>query len=290
MAKVYGMLISACLIWVIQPACIKWLVMEWSPEMVVLVRYLIVAVLWFILAWRQDGKAMLPQGKIEWLFVFCLGFFGVLLNNVVQFAGIKYTTVTNSALIGATSPGMTAVMAFFLIRERLDMAKWLGIFLSFVGVLAVITNGDVSLLWQLEFNRGDIYCLISQWGWAVSSFFSLYLMRRMSVKAATFWLCFTGAMLTGAWGMCSDTLIFAPLTLRDMGALAFVIFLGGFLALYYYNMGVLKAGPSKAAVFFNLIPLAGIAAGMVLFGDVLSFIQVVGAIAVLAGVYMTTHT
>lgn len=289
MAKVYGMLAFSCLIWGFQPACIKWLVTVWSPETMTLVRCIVASFLWFILAWRHEGRKLLPTGWIDWICIAGMGFFGIIINNIVQFAGVQYTTVTNNAIIVATGPAVTAVVSFFIIHERLSPLKWCGIFLSFVGILVVVTNGSLDVLTHFQFNKGDVYIFIAQTGWAFYSLFCLRLMDHMSVMAATFWFCFSGAIQTAAWGLFSDTLTFVPLSPLALVALCYMVFLGGFLALYLYNIGVLRAGPSKSAVFFNLTPIAGIAAGYLFYGDALSAVQIGGTIAILAGVYMTTH-
>lgn len=289
MVKTYSMLLFACVAWGVQPVFIKWLVAEWTPETITVARYMIVTVLWLILAWRKDGKAIMPQGRNAWLCLAAMGFFGILLNNVLQFAGLQYTTVTNCTLIASTQPAVTACMAFFLIRERLSAVKWLGIFISFAGVLAVVSNGSWEVIRQIDFNIGDILCFIAQMAWAVYMFFSLQAMRRLSPEAATLWFCFFGGIMTAVWSVGSGTLNLSPLSGMALVSFLYVMFIGGFLSLFFYNVGVKNAGPSVAAIFLNIMPVVGMVSGYLAFGDIIGVVQLGGAAAILLGVFLTTH-
>lgn len=64
-----------------------------------------------------------------------MGLTGIALNNVLQFTGLKYSTITNCTLIAATGPAVTALIATICIRERLQILQWVGIAISFVGVI-----------------------------------------------------------------------------------------------------------------------------------------------------------
>lgn len=56
MVKTYFMLFFACAIWGFQPACVKLLVAEWPPAAMIVVRYAIIALMWFAAAWHAEGK------------------------------------------------------------------------------------------------------------------------------------------------------------------------------------------------------------------------------------------
>ena len=57
------------------------------------IRYTIVALTLFaMLAWR--GEKLLPPRR-TWPALFTMGILGVCINNVTQFTGLQYSTVTN---------------------------------------------------------------------------------------------------------------------------------------------------------------------------------------------------
>ena len=289
MLKIYGMLLFACAMWGFQPVCIKWLVAEWSPVTVTVIRYIFICLLWLVAAYKMDGSAMIPREGKDWLCLMGMGLFGILLNNVVQFTGIKYTTITNCTLIAAMTPAVTGFMAFFILRQKLSALKWLGIFIYFVGVFTVVTHGDMNVVRHITFNKGDLYCLVAQASWATYSFFSLRVMKDITPEAATLWFSLFGGAFTGLYGMAAGEIAVTPLSPLAMGAFVFIVLIGGFLSLFFYNVGVKKAGPSVAAIFLNIMPIVGMLSGYFLFHDPIGPVQLGGAAAILAGVYMTTH-
>jgi len=288
MVKTYAMLLFACAAWGFQPVCAKWILIDWTPVSITLYRYVIITVLWFFVAWHNEGRRMLPNIQDMWCLVI-MGLLGVLLNNVLEFEGLKYTTVTNATLISATQPAVTAFMAVFLIHERLSGIRWLGIILSFVGVMLVVSNGCWETIYQIDFNKGDILYGASQMAWAIYTFISLFVMKRVSPVAATFWFSLYGTILTGIYGVATSSLVIVPLSGISILSWLYIIFIGGFLSLYFYNVGVKNAGPSVASVFLNIMPIVGMMSGYAALHEYIGVVQLSGAAAIIIGVAMTSR-
>ena len=140
-ARTFSLLIIASAIWGFQPVCIKWLLDEWSPVTITAVRYFLFSAILFAIVWHREGRQLIPQGR-TWVSLVLMGL-GFMLNNVLQITGIGLTTVTNSTLISATSPANTAFLAAVFVRERLSVLSWAGIFISFLGTLTVISDGNL---------------------------------------------------------------------------------------------------------------------------------------------------
>jgi drug/metabolite transporter (DMT)-like permease len=288
MVKTYFMLAFASAVWGFQPVCVKWLVAEWTPVTVTVIRYIFISLLLVITLYPKEGKKMFPPKK-SWGWLALMGFFGILLNNVLQFAGLQYTTVTNCTLIAATSPAVTAFMAFFLIRERLSLIKWIGIFISFAGVLCIVSNGSLELIQNIDFNLGDILCFTAQTSWAIYCFISLKVMKYISAAAATLWFGLLGGFMTFIYGLFSNTIQVTMLSPVALGSFIYMVILGGFISLFFFNVGVKKAGPSVSAIFLNIMPVVGMISGNLLFADQIGIVQLGGAAAIFIGVFMTTH-
>ena len=84
-----------------------------------------------------------------------MGLTGIGINNVAQFTGLQYSSITNCTLIAATGPAITALIATIFIHERLNFIQWIGIFISFIGVIFLITKGSIDVLLNFNFNPGD---------------------------------------------------------------------------------------------------------------------------------------
>lgn len=60
------------------------------------------------------------------------------LNVPFYFSGIKITTANSAVLIYTAGPLVTAVLSYFLIKEKNSLTKWIGIVLGLIGVITII--------------------------------------------------------------------------------------------------------------------------------------------------------
>lgn len=282
------LLICTCVIWGIQPMFAKFVVREMSPIPMVSIRYTIVALTLFaMLAWR--GEKLLPPSR-TWPALFTMGILGVCINNVTQFTGLQYSTVTNFTIIATLTPIVTALLSFVLIHERLHRLQWLGICSSLCGALYLLSNGSLASILTLSFNIGDVLFFTSQVAWALYSIIVVRIIDDVSPFAIVAWSGLLGSLTTAAgaayFGHFELPSLLSPLAL---GSYLFVIFAGGLIAMIFWNKGTGIVGPSQAAVFMNIMPLVGIVCGVLFLDEHFLAAQAVGGVLILSGVYLTTQ-
>lgn len=283
-----ALLICTCVICGIQPMFAKFVVREMSPIPMVSIRYTIVALTLFaMLAWR--GEKLLPPRR-TWPALFTMGILGVCINNVTQFTGLQYSTVTNFTIIATLTPIVTALLSFVLIHERLHRLQWLGICSSLCGALYLLSNGSLAAILTLSFNIGDVLFFTSQVAWALYSIIVVRIIDDVSPFAIVAWSGLLGSLTTAAgaayFGHFELPSLLSPLAL---GSYLFVIFAGGLIAMIFWNKGTGIVGPSQAAVFMNIMPLVGIVCGVLFLDEHFLAAQAVGGVLILSGVYLTTQ-
>jgi drug/metabolite transporter (DMT)-like permease len=287
----YALLTFIGIIWGFQPTTLKWLLPYWSPSTITIMRYLVVGVvilLYQAYIFRDDLSRLMPARQ-DWPWIIFMGINGQMLNSVLQFYGLQFTTVTNSTLITATTPALTSVCTFIILREKFTSKQWLGIFLSFLGVLTVITKGDLSMLTGLNFNKGDVFCIASQFAWAFYSLASRKLTGHMDVLTALGWCSLSGTLATFILSLYTGTFAITPLPTLPLFSYLYVTLLGGIAANVFWNIGVKNVGPSVSSVFLNLTPVVGMLSGWLIFNDPMGFLQLMGAGVIFIGVFLTTH-
>ena len=286
--KTYLLLVITTIIWGIQPLCIKWLVTEWTPVTITAMRYYFIGSALIAIA-VAGGEKILPPIQCR-LWVILMGVTGIGLNNVMQFTGLQYSTVTNCTLIAAASPAITALFAAIFIRERLKIIAWLGITISFIGALAVVSHGSLEVVMNFDFNRGDVLFFTAQIAWTIYSLIALKVMKHMSAALTTGWAGLSGAIIVTLYGLVTGE--FAPhsMDLPLTLAFAYTVIFGGIMAMLFWNIGVKNAGPSITSIFQNITPVVGMIGGTLLFNEVVGFKELAGAAAIFIGVYLTTHS
>ena len=219
-----------------------------------------------------------------------MGLTGIGINNVAQFTGLQYSSITNCTLIAATGPAITALIATIFIHERLHFIQWIGIFISFIGVIFLITKGSIDVLLNFNFNPGDTLFFICQIVWALYSILGLKIMNYLSAIAVTAWSGLIGAIEVAIYAYFSGQLYYTPLDSLGYMSFAFVVICGGVGSMLFWNIGVKNAGPSIAAIFSNLTPIFGMICGAIFLKEDIGYIQLSGALFIFLGVYITTHS
>ena len=105
----------------------------------------------------------------------------VLLGAVGQFLvlffsawGVRLTLASNAALVALSHPVLIAVMAYFLLGERMTRIRLLGSGLAIAGVLECsgVNLQGVSLAKNPQFLTGNLLCLLSVSGSAFKMTYS----------------------------------------------------------------------------------------------------------------------
>lgn len=218
-----------------------------------------------------------------------LGLLGNGLYQVMFIIGIDNTSLTNSALILASSPIFVAIFGALFKIERLNTLAWIGIVLSFIGIAIVIFGnapagdeiGKSNLL-------GDVLSLGAAIAWGAYTVLVAPIVKHHSPIRVT--------ALSIAFGTIPLVLLATPtfLTLDwskvGLSSWLGVIYSGGFaIALGYviWNRGVQHIGSARTAVYSNLNPILAAIIAFFVRGDALTIYHLIGAMVILAGIALT---
>ena len=113
--------------------------------------------LWLLITIRGDKlhRLNLRQG----LLVFCLGLSGILVYNLFFFLGLRDISASRAGLIIALNPVCITLASRIFFREKLTSGQLLGIAISFLGAVLIITEGDLGKLISQGIGRGELAIL-----------------------------------------------------------------------------------------------------------------------------------
>ncbi|MGM0768439.1 MAG: DMT family transporter [Pseudomonadota bacterium] len=220
-----------------------------------------------------------------------LATFSVAAFNSLLYYAATTTSATNIALINATIPIFIALLAWLLLGDRTRPVQALGIGLAVLGIVTVVARGDLAVLLSLQAQPGDLIMVAAVFSWGLFS----VLLRRQAVPLPALTFLTTQIAL--------GTLIILPFYLVELLVfkggfevsqstlipLLYFAFFPGILAYAFWNYGVHKIGPARAAIFMYLTPVfASVLAGLFL-GERLGLFHVVGGLLILAGLYLATR-
>lgn len=289
-AKYYVLLVLVTMIWGATPACGKLLSTSLSPLMITGLRFACISAVLFIWIFATGQQKDLKMPCNLFLLLLAMGFMGVTVHNGLLFTGLHFTTATNAALIESIGPTATTILAFIFIGERLTKFGWLGIAISCLGALCIVTKGSLQVLLELRFNIGDLLVLACEVAWSYYTILGWKTHGRVKSAPLNAISSAFGALCCFVLGAATGTLeVYAWNNTALYGFLYLVIFSGVF-AFVAWNMALAKVGASKAGVFVYIVPLTGALVGVLFLGESLHLPQVAGAVLIALGVLLTVRS
>lgn len=119
------------------------------------------------------------------------GVFGVAINQLCFFHGLNHSSAINSGIIMTLNPIFVAIMAYFILKESLNIIKIFGIILGATGALflALQSNGSDGSTWF-----GDVLLFINAISYAIYLILVKPLMQKYSALQVTTYV-FTFGMI-----------------------------------------------------------------------------------------------
>lgn len=206
--------------------------------------------------------------------------------NTLSYIGLNYTTALNGLVLQSAAPVMIAIAAYVFFGDRLRPIQMIGIAISFIGVLVVITKGDMATLASLSLNIGDVIILFAFAIWAGYTVF-------LRLKPKIHWLSLV-AVLSAVAALVNipfflwEALYHAPLraTTTTVLAVAYVSVFPSALAYIFFNRGVELIGANRAGAFLHLVPLFGALLAVGLLGEAPRLYHATAIALIIAGVVM----
>lgn len=236
------------------------------------------------------NKKELIIKKREILPLIGYGFFGVAMTQFLYFVAIKRIEVGVALIIEFTAPIMVALYLRFVLKRQVSARVWFSLFLAILG-LSFITQ-----VWTGS--KLDSFGVISAFGAAVAlAIYYIggeYLVTKRSAISLTTLAMGVGALFwivaqpwnTIPWDLLTKQ-VEVPLFIGNI-PLAFVvlwiILMGTAVPFLIYFIAFKYIDSKRASVFGLLEPVVASGVALVLLGETLVTIQIIGGIMVLIGV------
>lgn len=250
-------------------------------------RFFVASILLVFVAVKMEGK--LPRlNREQILLTAVLGFTGIFLYNICFFGALARVPAGRTSLFVSLTPIVTAVLAGLIFSERLGVRRWAGILVALIGAIVVITRGDliggITDISQ-SLGLGELMMLGAVFSWAAYTLISRKALETLSpIVATTYGTLWGFVFLTiGAIGEFKDVDWFH----LDWRVWTSVFYLGAFgtvLAFIWFYQGIQTVGPSRTAIFTNLVPAFGVLFSAALLGEPILISMVVGGLIAVLGV------
>ena len=253
-------------------------------------RFLITSILFSLILFKKYRGSLLKDLKENFLILSLTGLSGISIYSFFYLSSLKMTYVSNSALIAAFNPSITAILAAIIIKEKINISMFIGFFISLAGVIIIISRGSTNIIEHLSFNLGDIFMLIATTLWAFYSVFSKIAMRKLPF--------FEAVGLSTILG----TIYLIPCALLEHGnknissypvvswiSVLYMAIIATFFAYSMWYKGIEKFGAAKTSIFVNLVPVFGVLSSSILLKEQITLPMISGGFLVISGVILTNR-
>ncbi len=252
-----------------------------TPLWAAALRFLLGATLMFIIAAIRREDLFSPLRRHAGAYLL-LGSVGITAFNLFFFYALEATSANSAALIMATNPLLTTLLAAVVLGERPTLRHLLALPVALMGVAVVIAQGDMNRLAALHVARGDLLMLAANVSWAFYNVLGRRYMPHVSPLVNTTWAMAVGACLLTAIALASGAPVGALDTKASL-ALAMMVVGGTVLAYLFWSIGIARLGAARTAIFLNLVPVFAMLIGTSL-GTPPTLAQLAGGLLVLGGV------
>jgi drug/metabolite transporter (DMT)-like permease len=184
-----------------------------------------------------------------------------------------------------------ALLGWLVLKEGLPWIRTGGIILAAVGVLLVVTDGDLASIASGRFGAaGDILILISSVNWTV---FSVLSRRGLKTHPAARMMFFVMAL---GW-LFSSVLFFKDsgfseirqLTVNGWMAMIFLgIFCSGLAYIAWYD-ALQELSTAETGVFLYIEPLIAVIVAAIILGEPITWASLLGGAIILFGVWLVNR-
>ena len=286
--KAYVMLVLASIFWAGNFIIGKFAFVENIPPFsLVFFRWLTV---WFILLPFTYKEIIKHKKEIlgSLPLLLLLGLMSVGLFNSFVYISLQYTQVINASLFNTAIPAAIILFCFIFKIEKTNIYQLVGLLISVLGILVIITKYNLNILLNLDFNIGDIWMIGAVICWGLYSSF----LKKLNLKVS---------LLTFVHIVCTCGLLFL------IPQFSFEFFQGNavspnkiffycllYLAIfpsigsYYCWAGAVSIiGPNRSGIFLSLIPVFSTLMAIVFFDEEFKFYHTVGSILVIIGLFLS---
>jgi len=253
-----------------------------TPNLITFFRFLIAGSMIYIFQHNRKGKIEKADRKYFYL----IALSSVTLFFFFENTGLKFTTVSNTALITSTIPLFTLLIASLFFKKKLFWQNLIGIPLGLGGTFILFYK---DLLESGVHLKGDIFVFGSVTMWIVYSFVYKKIMYKYDTMFITSRIFLYGiAFLIPFILLEFKSFSLIQLSVTAILHMLFLAVFCSYLGYYFWNISIKHIGIKSISNLILLIPVVSISSGIIFLDEPFTFNLIISTILITAGAYLTS--
>lgn len=267
----------------------KFVIHEFSPLWITFLRWVIASSILLPVAAVYEKMNYARVKKIlkeSWMILTCMGIAGGILFNVLTYSALQYTSPTNGTLVFSLTPAITMIFSVLLWKEKVSIMQVAGLCISFLGVVTILTGGNIMQILHMEYNKGDLLMIGADICWMIYSFLCKKTDTVPPITAVA--LSSLIAVFIMIPFLLVQPLVFHQVTVIGIYGILYIGVFASVCAFILWNISVRTVGAGTANLTINLIPVYA-AVMTLLLGEEISATQLWGGAIVIIGLLLTSQ-
>lgn len=276
----YALPMIAVLIWSLNITVTRYVAEFISPISISFYRWLIAFVLMSPFVLLSVWKYRTEIRQHAWQFAL-LGACGMVFYQGLAYSAAHYTTATNMGIINAFTPIFTIFISMFILKEMPTRYAVIGGILSFLGLLYVMSQGNLQSLMHLAGHWGDLLMILAVFLYA---FYGVFL-KKWQIQMP---------LLTSLYVQIAFALLFHlpfvfvlgldVINSQNVGSVLYAGVFPSIVAPLVWMMAVQYIGPNRTSIFMNVMPIATALIAYFWLNEAWTIYHTIGGVIILLGI------
>ena len=276
----YALPMIAVLIWSLNITVTRYVAEFISPISISFYRWLIAFVLMSPFVLLSVWKYRTEIRQHAWQFAL-LGACGMVFYQGLAYSAAHYTTATNMGIINAFTPIFTIFISMFILKEMPTRYAVIGGILSFLGLLYVMSQGNLQSLVHLAGHWGDLLMILAVFLYA---FYGVFL-KKWQIKIP---------LLTSLYVQIAFALLFHlpfvfvlgldVINSQNVGSVLYAGVFPSIVAPLVWMMAVQYIGPNRTSIFMNVMPIGTALIAYFWLNEAWTIYHTIGGVIILLGI------
>ena len=276
----YALPMIAVLIWSLNITVTRYVAEFISPISISFYRWLIAFVLMSPFVLLSVWKYRTEIRQHAWQFA-VLGACGMVFYQGLAYSAAHYTTATNMGIINAFTPIFTIFISMFILKEMPTRYAVIGGILSFLGLLYVMSQGNLQSLVHLAGHWGDLLMILAVFLYA---FYGVFL-KKWQIQMP---------LLTSLYVQIAFALLFHlpfvfvlgldAINSQNVGSVLYAGVFPSIVAPLVWMMAVQYIGPNRTSIFMNVMPIGTALIAYFWLNEAWTIYHTIGGVIILLGI------
>ncbi|GBD86429.1 putative amino-acid metabolite efflux pump [bacterium BMS3Abin03] len=282
----YFLILLAVIFWGSSFIAVKIALRELAPTTIVLFRLIIAVIFLASISFytKQDFSLNIKNhGSIFFLALISV------FHLWIQVKALEFTTASASGWIVGTAPIFIALLGAIFFKEKLTIFKVTGILLAMLGLMLLITNGNLLSI-NLIKNKGDLMMLSSAFIWGVYSIANKKIALSYPPLMMIFYLFLMMAIMITPFTINGAALeSIQNLSLNGWAAVLFLGLLCSGAAYVIWASALRDMDSAKVGAFLYLEPLFTVFAAWAILNEQITLLMLLSGMIILLGIYLVNR-